>query len=123
MLQEQETRAWPTTAAGTSATLSAYFYSRQTEGTGLWGASNVPSTLAIVYPNGRTDLRSVAVLRDTIIQHAMNSSALSAWWSPRSTTIEAALRAALSSWVPRAFDASSGVQVFFDGQFGPVLVA
>lgn len=121
MSQRLMSTGYPTSAAGTSATLTTYFYRRQTEGVGLFTAG-VPASLALVFPEGRTDITTAQAVVDAIVQHLLNDPTFTAWWSPLNTTPEAALRTALDGWRPTSFGTTS-VSIWFDGQFGPVLVS
>lgn len=120
MAQDQALRVWPA-ATASAVSLTIYFRSRQTEGTGSYvGGSPAPADLVILFPTGRDVMATHAAIREAIIQHALNTSTLLAWWSPESATPEAALRAALGDLHVLSVAASTGLYVFFDGQFGSV---
>lgn len=122
MIQDQDSRAFPAEGSGTSATLTVYIEGRQAQGTGSYSWVGMPPSLAIVFPNGRDDMKTHSVLREVIITHILNYPPLVAWWSPKNATPEAALRATLGSWI-QVTPYSGGMFIWFDGQFGPVLVS
>jgi len=123
MIQDQDLQAWPASTAGSSTTLTVYFQGRQTQGVGAFSSTNMPATLVILFPLGRTDMLTMSSIRETIVTYLMNSNALVAWWSPENMTLEAAFRQAIASLSPTSKTASATAYVWFDGQFGPVLVS
>lgn len=108
----------------TSQTLTVFFRLRVNEGVGasvLTCTSHGLTDLAIVFPSGiSTPGATITSLKDVIVLAVMNS-ALPAWYSCASGTLESNLRSALDlkAWP----NASHSMTVLFDGQFGPVLVA
>lgn len=113
-------------ATGGSVTLTIHFYGRTAEGTGSYSVvSNQGvnlSALTVVFPNGRDQGVVWPIIIETIVNHVLNSD-IQTWYSPKIGTIEANLRSALASIVPPTFGGSLTTVVYFDGQFGSVVVA
>lgn len=122
MIQDQDLQAYPASVGGTLTNLTIYFSGRQTQGVGTFGQANMPATLVIAFPNGRSDLMRLSALREIIITHALNDPAFTSWWSPANQTLEAALRAVLGAVTLRTVTSHATIYLWWDGQFGPALV-
>lgn len=121
-MHQQDHQGWPASAAGVSATATFVFNLRANEGTGTFTGTGAPPALAIVVPQGRTGLITVSAMREAVVTHVLNQTSFMAWWNPGNTTPEAALRAAMAEWRPLS-NTTPYVYVWFDGQFGSVLVS
>lgn len=109
-----------------STTVNVSFYSRQSEGSGTYAALYVSlgiSHLTIVIAGGASAGMSVDALMESIIQYLENQPTLVAWYNPETGTLRSNLRAALDARLGLGVGTTVYVNVFFDGQFGPVLAA
>lgn len=119
-IQDQNTRAWP--GSTSASTLAFYCRRRQTEGSGAYVVIPGVADFTFVF-TGRDQAVTLSVIRESVIAALTGNEALTSWWSPENSTIEAALRAALSSWITGSNGGAVACTLLFDGQFGPVLAA
>lgn len=121
---QRGTRWWP--SWGSSVTFSVYFRGRQTEGTGNFvtlasiDAQVQCPDLGLVFATGSTEGVTANILVDLIVQHLLNGNIGHWWCPPGGLTLAEALYKGFDGWAGPASDGSTGVSVFFDGQFGGV---
>lgn len=109
-----------------STTVTVSFFSRQSEGSGTYATLSANlgiSHLVIVIAGGASAGMTMDALMESIIQYLENQSTLVAWYNPETGTLRSNLRAALDAKPGLGTGATAWINVFFDGQFGPVLAA
>lgn len=117
-------RWYPTAAGSITITMSVFF--RANEGVGAWSSSGVfMPNLSIVFPTGGTAGVPMEVVKDIISQHVENF-VNRAMWNPRNQTHLQAIQGCLDKSEFGAVlgrgTTSTGVNLYFDGQFGDVYV-
>lgn len=114
-MSEPITGYWyPRARVNTTCTLYVYFWRRPVKGVGsfAWCGMN---TLTVIHPQGMDVGVPLSSLREAIVQYAMNNG-ISALLSPAAgVTPEAALRSALSTWIPQGTGITVELAVMMDG--------
>lgn len=122
MSSAQRSVAFPGNVMAT--TLNVSFALRATEGVGAYGGGGAYglNNLTIAVTGGASEGGDLNSYLEFIIQYVENSS-ISSWYSPVSGTLRSNLRTALDTYRGPGVSTSGWLNVFFDGQFGSVLVA
>lgn len=117
-----KSQIWPGTNA--SCTLNVNFYRRANEGVGSYSTCGDLglSALTLAVVGGAASGTTLDLVYESVVQHVMNASAMAAWYNPENATLESSLRKALYSKSHLGVAPAVYVNVFFDGQFGSVLV-
>jgi len=124
MSSAQDRLVWPGTRSSSSLYIQLYY--RQTEGSGAYaslGSAGSAPNLTMVAPTGVDAGVIHSALAESIIQYLENDSWLVHWYCPKTGTLRSNLLAALNAKTHLGTGTSLALNLFFDGQFGPVLAA